>query len=121
MTHLRPFPLYDHLLQRAKESAVPIDARRLCNTINKIPDTMGAQEAEEHIRAIAALCLHHELTENSGVAFFSGDYPPPFKGMKLFAGKGGKGVTMNAANIPPILLQILQMYIEENREEVSGK
>jgi len=111
MSHIRPFPLYDHLAQRARESPAPIDARRLCNTINKIPDTMEAKEAEQHIRCIAALCLHHEIVENNGVSSFSGQYPPPFKGTKF---PGGRGATMSAGNIPPILLQILQLYIEEN-------
>ena len=113
MNNLQEFPLYDHLVQKAKASPVPIDARRLCNTINKIPDTMSSQDAEEHHRIIAALCLHHELMENGGAVYFNGQYPPPYKGAKF---SGGKGVTMNAANLPNLLLQIIQMYMEENTE-----
>lgn len=90
------FPLYDELLETARKSSQAIDLRKICSTINNLPD--------EHILIVFLLILHHELTENKGTRFKA----IPYNG-QLFS--AGRGVMYTMMNLPPFLQRIIACYI----------
>lgn len=111
-TEERPFPLYDEIVERIRNSpAQSIDLRRVCSTINSIHQHIEKQdEAQEILDTIFALCFHHELVENRGVMFRS----TPYSGKVL---EGGKGVLYTVTNLPPFLQQIIATFILMVAEE----
>lgn len=91
---VKPFPLYD-LLKASTEKDTTPNHGALCAAIN------GA--SEDHAEFIYALIHHHELVSKS-VVFERLPY-----GAKVL--HGGRGVIFTANELPPVLLKILNGYI----------
>lgn len=98
----KQFPLYDILLERTKDPRFQaIDTIRVCRTLSDLPI--------EHAEIIYALILHHEILHSKGVRFRN----VPYNGNVLGQ---GKGVHFTITNLPPILQQIIILYISKCQE-----
>lgn len=104
----QPYPLYDELLKRVEaRNEKGIDIKRICTTINGISQSMKTENANHHYEEIAALILHHEISNNNGVLLSS----IPYDGRVM---TGGKGILHYPMNLPPLLQQIIAQYIEDS-------
>lgn len=90
------FPVYDEL-KASVEKNPPPHHDKLCAAIAALP--------EEHWEFIYALILHHnEITQSSSF------HKIPYGGTLLH---GGKGVIYKAESLPPLLLKILDGYVNK--------
>lgn len=95
-TNTIKFPLYDELLKRASTRAELPNYIAMSGTINDIDDP-------NHTSIIYALILHHERKED-GMSFVL----TPYKGSTF---KVGKGITYQMHNLPPVLIKIINEYL----------
>lgn len=108
---MRPYPLYDELVRRVEARTDKcIDIKRVCTTINNIPQSMSTDDAIRHHSEIAALILHYDIVHNGGIL----TSPVPYEGRVM---AGGKGILHYLTNLPPLLQQILAQYIEDSAKE----
>lgn len=107
MNKVKSYPLYDNLLEKVKQRTdKSIDIKRVCTTINNIPQFLDEKETADHYDEIFALIIHHDLLNNGGLILSN----VPFDGKTMV---GGRGVLYNIAKFPPSLLQIIAQYIDE--------
>lgn len=100
-------PFYDKLFQLVSERHdKTIDVSKLCITINNICRTLPKEESDKYYNEIAFLILHHELLTNNGVLLSS----IPYNG-KLMS--HDTGILYAITNIPPILQQMIAVYLED--------
>lgn len=100
----KPYPLYDDLLSKVNTGS--FDVKKVCTTINEMPNYMSTEEYSKHYQEITALIFHHEL-KTTGALLSSVAYDG-----KVMA--GGKGILYNITSLPPILQQIISIYIDHN-------
>lgn len=102
------FPLYDILVQRARENQGDIDLRTISSTIKSISDSQSAADCEIHYSNIMALMLHHYYLNDSK----GGRPPTSIYGINITPGSSTKGVVSDARKLPPELQAILDQYIK---------
>lgn len=97
------FPLYDILLQKAKDIDVKdFGISKLCSSARKM--------TKEHAELVYALILHH----NSGKEIFA---QIPYGGKVM---TGGKGVTFHLSVFPLELQAIIIAYIKMTNEKLEN-
>lgn len=103
---IKYFPLYDMLLERAKEQSNNyFDIGCICVTINNIAQTLTTEEANFHYNNIGALIIHHDLLTNKGLLLS----PIPYTGKVMV---GNRGILYTISNLPTLLQQIISKYLE---------
>lgn len=104
--NIKQFPLYDLLLNRAKERPDNfLDIKCICTTINNIAQTLTAEEANFHYANIGALIIHHDTITNNGTTLS----PIPYLGKVMI---GSRGILYTIGNLPVLLQQIISNYLE---------
>lgn len=98
------YPLYEELLQRVnmKEDKT-FNAHEICMTLNAIA-RMQPESQKEHYEEIAALILHHESVDNSGIRLLS----IPYEGKQM----PNDNILHNFIKFPLLLKYIIVEYIQ---------
>jgi hypothetical protein len=97
---INPFQLYDRLKEQCQEK-VTLDVDKLCNTLTSLDP--------KHAEIVYLLILHHYFVSNSIEPQSVGDRFVPYKGGTFL---GDRGSTFNPRELPPILRQIISLYLQ---------
>ena len=99
----KEFPLYDELYNSIKGDRMQsVDLWKICSTISNLDKKLSKKEVAEHNETIMALMLHHELVETNGMSF---------KELPYNARVTIEGYRCTTTNLPPILQQIIAVYV----------